>query len=243
MKKNQFTLIELLVVIAIIGILASMLLPALSQARETARGSVCLSNQKQYGFAYMNYANDFDTWLPRFRSSSSDAEPMHFDNYLAEYLGIKGGGIGGSERSDIYQGVSDDQVMRCPSGRGTGTKMNDDAHKVRHSYYQHITQLPSSTLEDGTVTTDYGDKFKGFIRLSQYKKSGRAIILLDVWQFTLSRGADGDGFPHNAHKSGRNVLYIDGHTKKLPNIQSFVLGSNFYGTGGQFVADELAEIY
>ena len=55
MKK--FTLIELLVVVAIIGILASMLLPSLSRAREVTKRAVCMNNQKQIGILFINYVD------------------------------------------------------------------------------------------------------------------------------------------------------------------------------------------
>ena len=83
--KSKFTLIELLVVIAIIGILASLLMPALAKAKEKSKRVVCANHLHQLSVAFISYAQDYDG-----RFFSADGTIVHQKYADIENLGLAG---------------------------------------------------------------------------------------------------------------------------------------------------------
>ena len=117
-RSGGFTLIELLVVIAIIGILASLLLPVLSRAKEAGRTAKCVSNQHQVGIAMITYADEnedrlyskpSDASIPnhgQWTSNPRSSIPLRPDDNLA-YWGVA---------YFDYVGRSK-EIFRCPTAR------------------------------------------------------------------------------------------------------------------------------
>lgn len=192
---KNFTLIELLVVIAIIGILASILLPALSRAREAASRISCASNLKQFGSANCMYGGDYYGYLvpgmiPYPLSPSNNISWNGVFGYY-EYIGPpkKASGIGKEFEKSI---------AACPAGVSRGELFNSGQGwwtSYCISYYLVMGSKPTKFAE---ITNPSECLF-----ICDGNSSG--LIHPGAWVERASY----------RHISSLNVLYVDGHVSSM----------------------------
>ncbi|HOM26012.1 MAG TPA: type II secretion system protein [bacterium] len=248
LKKAGFTLIELLVVVAIIAILAAMLLPALSRARENARRTVCMNNLKQIGLATIMYAQDYDDYLPPKQRTNSGAQ-------------IWGTFVSGSSRIDQYnmlgfllmgwqntgrgRYIQDPKVLICPSVYGPYYIRIYGREKLSH--YKNTFEIPGqNTVCSYSANTAYGVNcplYSGsspvpfdtgppcWAKLSKGAKIG-APWVVDLWSVVPGntdqrsyiihhRAPEIDPVAKTYLISGFNALFFDGSVKWIDDSKHY----------------------
>jgi prepilin-type N-terminal cleavage/methylation domain-containing protein/prepilin-type processing-associated H-X9-DG protein len=195
MKRRGFTLIELLVVIAIIAILAAILFPVITSAKEKGRQAQCCSNMKQLTLGMLEYVQDNNGITPFCYPAGTGHEPPDFQGvYSCPCYNpdvTKGG---------LFQYVRGTKVYKCPSDGRPGATISYSMNR----YLGTIQGLSSTSIDP-----------RKSIKLEPATAGRTTKIMLLIQEKSNNDSYcewnDNADLPSDVHLEGTNLSYADGH--------------------------------
>jgi prepilin-type N-terminal cleavage/methylation domain-containing protein len=223
-KTKGFTLIELLVVISIIALLVSILLPALNEARNTAKRLLCLSNLHNQGIAFAQYAGDSNSKMPpQYGNYCWHTYTLFHENLFNANAATNQGKItllkGFGQGALINAGLLDDQksTYYCPCLKIPD--LGQDHHVLEGNIYPQTN--------DWYIRPGHQFLWSGY---HYFKNNLKTYEKLSPKSFVYDILHDWTSIPHKDRMSqpkGLSVLYGDGHT--LFNTDSRMFDEELWG--------------
>jgi prepilin-type processing-associated H-X9-DG protein/prepilin-type N-terminal cleavage/methylation domain-containing protein len=210
---NAFTLVELLIVIGVIAILAGLMLPALTQAKFSARRIVCVNNLRQLGLASQMYWDDNDGDCFRYILGTSNSGTIYWFGWIEPWVP----GNEGSRRFDpaagaLYRYLGGRGVEVCPSLDYTSRLFKLKATGAAYGYGYNIylskpTTQPPIKIQRVTRPADVA-LFADAGQVNDFQEPASPTNPLLEEFYYLS---DSEATVHFRHQRRANVLYCDGH--------------------------------